>query len=333
MGNGTTSPVLRSDQVEDCATRAGECSDAQLLERFAAQRDERAFAALLERHGPMVMGVCRRVLQDYHAAEDAFQATFLVLARRAPAIAQPELLGNWLYGVAYRTAVRAKLNAARRSAYERQAAPMLTAEPTQEVAWREMQAGLDEERNRLPEKYRAPLVLCYLEGRTNEEAARKLGCPTGSMSGRLSRGRELLRKRLTRRGVLLSAGLLAALLSPARASAAVSAVLAESTVQAALIFAAGKVGVTAGIATRVTELANQMLHALWARRLKRAIVVGVVLALMTAAGSVLAYDSFAPSAPTVSSGSSTTVTPTIGSSQDPGKAPVTPAGGSCHQGQ
>src|SRR5207249_4451809 len=208
MGNGTISPILRPQRAGmGRAAKEEESRDAQLLKRFAADHDETAFAALVQRHGPMVLGVCRRVLQDAHAAEDAFQATFLVLVRRARSIARPELLGNWLYGVAYRTAVRAKQNAARRNAYERQAMPMLTAEPTQEVARREVMAVLDEEMNRLPEKYRAPLVLCYLEGCTNEEAARQLGHPTGSMSGLLSRGRELLRKRLTRRGVLVSAGL------------------------------------------------------------------------------------------------------------------------------
>src|SRR5438093_2604153 len=241
MGNGTISPILRPQRAGmGRAAKEEESRDAQLLKRFAAERDERAFAALVQRHGPMVLGVCRRVLQDAHAAEDAFQATFLVLVRRARSIARPELLGNWLYGVAYRTAVRAKQNAARRSAHERQAAPMLAAEPTEEVAWQELKVVLDEELSRLPEKYRSPLVLCYLEGRTNEEAARQLGCPAGSMSGRLAKGRELLRKRLTRRGLLLSAGLLATLLSPPRVSAAVSLALAGSTVQSAVLFAANK---------------------------------------------------------------------------------------------
>ena len=306
MENGTASLEMPPLPPGDCAPRAEKRSDAELLKRFVEQRDETAFAAIVRRHGPMVLGACRRVLHDWHAAEDAFQATFLVLARRARSIARPDLLGNWLYGVAYRTAVRAKANAARRNAYERQAMPMLTAEPTQEVAWREVMAVLDEEMNRLPEKYRAPLVLCYLEGCTNEEAARQLGHPTGSMSGLLSRGRELLRKRLTRRGVLVSAGLLALLLSPGQASAALPQALVESTVRSALIYSAAKAALPAGVTRRAAELANQMLHAMLASWLKRVALVVVTFASMTTAGSVLAYESLATTPPAVSSTTPTT---------------------------
>jgi RNA polymerase sigma-70 factor (ECF subfamily) len=174
-------------------------SDRELLERFARGQDEEAFEALVQRHGPLVLGVCRRVLRDWEDAQDAFQATFFVLARKAGSLAKPEALGNWLYGVAYRTAVKAKARAARRRECERQAG-RATPNPASEEARRDLCEVLGEELSRLPEKYRAPLVHCYLEGKTNQEAARELGCPLGSMSGRLARGRELLRERLAAPG-------------------------------------------------------------------------------------------------------------------------------------
>jgi RNA polymerase sigma-70 factor (ECF subfamily) len=174
-------------------------SDGQLLDWFVHQREEAAFAALVRRHGPMVLSVCRRVLRHSQDAEDAFQATFLVLAEKAPGLRQPELLANWLYGVAYRTALHARQRASRRSEREREAATLFFSEGDSESESRELRQVLDEELQGLPEKYRAPLVLCYLEGMTNEAAARRLGWPSGSMSYRLARGRELLRERLEAR--------------------------------------------------------------------------------------------------------------------------------------
>jgi RNA polymerase sigma factor (sigma-70 family) len=176
-----------------------EQTDGRLLKRFASQQDQAAFAALVRRHGPMVLAVCRRVLGNAHDADDAFQATFLVLVRKAGAIARPELLANWLYGVAYRVAVKARANAARRSKHEQRAPVKACVDPVAEATGREVHAVLDAELRHLPEQYRAPLVLCYLEGKTNAEAACMLGWPTGSISGRLARARELLRMRLVRR--------------------------------------------------------------------------------------------------------------------------------------
>jgi RNA polymerase sigma factor (sigma-70 family) len=178
-------------------------TDADLLTRFAADGDHEAFAAIVRRHGPMVFGVCRRVLRDPHDAEEAFQVTFLVLVRKGGRLAQPERLANWLYGVAFRVARKAKDVAARRDAHERAVAEVVRPAPVtvgQDRA--ELRAVLDEEMVALPEKYRAPLVLCYLEGLTNEDAARRLGWAPGSMSYRLARGRELLRRRLARRGLV-----------------------------------------------------------------------------------------------------------------------------------
>jgi RNA polymerase sigma factor (sigma-70 family) len=219
-------------------SRAGDLDDRRLLEQFVTARDPAAFAALVERHGPMVQGVCRRVLHDIHAAEDAFQATFLVLVHKARSLGRPELLGPWLYGVAYRTAVRARDAAARRRAHEREMIDMPGDDPTVEVAWRDLRAVLDEELDRLAQRYRVPLVLFYLEGKTTEEVARQLGCPKGTVQSRLARGRDRLRARLMRRGVTLSVWALALTLAEKAAPAAVPAALLEGTVQAAVHTAA-----------------------------------------------------------------------------------------------
>src|SRR5436305_9760317 len=170
-------PVLRF--IRSLAPRGGdaEAPDEDLLARFAAGRDQAAFAALVRRHGPMVLGVCARVLGDSPAAEDAFQAAFIVLARRAGALSRPGLLANWLYGVAYRTALKVRAAAARRRAAERQSRPPAGTDPLDELMRRDLRLVLDDELSRLPEKYRVPLVLCYLDGHTHAEVARRLGCP------------------------------------------------------------------------------------------------------------------------------------------------------------
>ena len=165
--------------------RAGpDLTDAELLRRFVTSRDEAAFELLVWRHAGLVLHVCRQVLQNEHAVEDAFQATFLVLVRKAGGLAHPERLGNWLHGVAQRTAAKLKVAAARRAAHEAAADPVRPPEP--DTDWADMRQALDEELVALPEKYRAPLVMCYLQGLTNEEAARRLGWPSGSMSYRLA---------------------------------------------------------------------------------------------------------------------------------------------------
>jgi len=162
MAGGHLNQFLQ--QYRQSSSRLGDDqTDEELLKRFATHRDDRAFEVLMQRSGPMVLGVCRRLLHDGHAAEDAFQATFMVLVRKAGSLSRPYLLGNWLYGVAYRVAVKARANAARRAAHERQAASMPKTESTPDAGDRELRAVLDEEINHLPEKYRAPLVLCDLE--------------------------------------------------------------------------------------------------------------------------------------------------------------------------
>src|SRR5262245_33865541 len=177
-------------------------SDADLLERFRARQEEAAFTLLVQRHGAMVLRVCRRVLRDAHDAEDAFQATFLVLARKAASVRKQASLGSWLHGVALRVARKARLRTAVREDRERQAVGARSrSRPADDLTHSELRAALDEEIHRLPEKYRAPVVLCCLEGKTHEQVARELRWPKSSVTARLARARELLRPLLARRGV------------------------------------------------------------------------------------------------------------------------------------
>jgi RNA polymerase sigma factor (sigma-70 family) len=213
-------------------------TDAQLLDGFLGQRDEAALAGLVQRHAPMVWGVCRRILRNDHDAEDAFQATFLVLVRRAAAITSRELLANWLYGVACQTARKARASAAQRRTREKQVPVMPEPETAPQHRRHDLQGLLDQELNRLPVKYRLPLVLCDIEGKSRREAAEELCWPEGTVAGRLARARQLLAKLLARHGLVLSAASLAAVLSQAAAACPPAALLA-STVQAASQFAAG----------------------------------------------------------------------------------------------
>jgi RNA polymerase sigma factor (sigma-70 family) len=217
-----------------------ELPDHQLLERFAVNQDQAAFTTLLKRHGPMVLGVCQSVLQNVHDAEDAFQAAFLVLARKAGSIHRREAVSSWLHRVAYHLAVDLQADAARRRVLEKRAVIMPSADPVLDMSLRELRAVLNDELQQFPEEYRAPLVLCCLEEKSLEEAARLLGWPRSTVKGRLQRGRERLRARLRRRGLEFSAGLFATALSTKAASAQLSTKLAASTLKAAVCLAAGK---------------------------------------------------------------------------------------------
>ena len=292
MVSGQLTPVLRLLRTLVQA-HGGDIPDAELLDRFATRRDADAFTALLSRHGPMVLGVCRRLLPDAHDAEDAFQATFLVLARRAHSLGKPELLGNWLYGVAHRTALKAKAEAARRRTRERRLAEGAAAEPAPDLAWADLRPVLDEEVSRLPARYRAPFVLCYLEGKTNEEAARLLGCPKGTVLSRLAWARERLRARLTRRGVTLSATLFAAALAPGETLAAVPRALMSSTTRAA----------TAGVVSaKVAALAEGVLRAMLLGKLKLAGLFLLAVGIVAAGTGLLARRSGAAERPSTESG-------------------------------
>jgi RNA polymerase sigma-70 factor (ECF subfamily) len=269
------------------AGRSGDHTDRSLLERFAASQDPAAFARLMDRHGPMVLAVCNRVLHDAHAAEDAFQATFLVLVRKAGSLGRPDRLGPWLYGVACRVAARARVEACKRRVRERPLTDVPAGDSADERVWHDLRPVLDEEVNRLPEKYRAAVVLCYLEGRTCEEAARALGCPRGTILSRLARARQRLRSRLVRRGVAPTAGALAALLSQKAASAAVPAALAEATARAAPLFASGKALAGGAISARAAALTKGELRAMFWTTWKS--IAAVVLTLGVAAGAALTY--------------------------------------------
>src|SRR5262245_52600952 len=208
-----------------------EPTDRSLLERFSALRDEDAFATLVRRHGPLVWGVCRRVLGHRQDAEDVFQATFFVLARKAATIRWRDSVGSWLHEVAFRLSKESRVKTARRRFHELSAAAL---QPTLQPPARdtEIYSLLDEELHRLPAKFRAPLLLCYLQGRTSDQAAEELGWALRSLQRRLAQGRELLRKRLARRGVTLSSVLLLAVLTQGSADAALPAAMMATTTQA-----------------------------------------------------------------------------------------------------
>jgi RNA polymerase sigma factor (sigma-70 family) len=269
-------------------------TDGQLLDCFLARHEETAFETLVQRHGPMVLGVCQRVLHNAHDAEDAFQATFLVLVRKAASIVPRERVGNWLYGVAHRTALKAKGEAARRRAREQQVKDLPHREPG-EALWWELRPLLDVELHRLPANYRAAVVLCDLEGKSRKEAARQLGWPEGTLSGRLARARGLLAKRLARRGLALSAGALAMALTE-RASAKVPATLAVFTVKAALLTAAGPAA--AGVVPApVAALTEGVLRAMMMTKFKAAAVVVLLLAGIGMGVGTLARHTWAADGP------------------------------------
>jgi RNA polymerase sigma factor (sigma-70 family) len=233
-------------------------SDEQLLDWFLNRDDgsaEVAFRAIVLRHGPMVLGVCRHILNQLQDAEDAFQATFLVLARKASSIRDRRVLARWLYEVAYRIAMRARTNGVRRRTHERQGGEMAATVSSDNHGWVELRPVLHEEVNRLPEKYRLPVILCYLEGRTNEEVADLLKWPVGTVKGRLSRARELLRSRLSRRGLALSAAFLVSALGNGTVIAdMVPPRLVDETVSSALAVAERIPTAEAAIPANVAEL-------------------------------------------------------------------------------
>jgi RNA polymerase sigma factor (sigma-70 family) len=277
MRTGGLRKVLEHLRLAD-----GGLSDAQLLARFRDSREEAAFAALVRRHGPMVLGVCRRILGHAQDAEDAFQATFFVLARKAATVVRGEALAGWLCRVAYRTAREAKGRVLKRRAHERQVEQMPHPEvgPTEAQDWRPV---LDRALDCLPKKYRVAVILCDLEGKSRREAARQLGLSEGTFSSQLTRGRRLLAKRLVRCGVSLSGGALAAALSEGTASAQVPVPLASSTVKAAVLIAAGQ---AAAVATPAALLMNEVLKAMLMTKLKVYVATAVVAALVGAGGLV-----------------------------------------------
>jgi RNA polymerase sigma factor (sigma-70 family) len=240
-------------------------TDSQLLAAFL-EREDSAFEELVRRYGRMVLGVCRRVLGNSHDAEDAFQAAFLVFLRKAASLRQRDLLGNWLYGVAYRTALEAKASRARRRVKEMDMRSMPRNQGA-DCAWRDLQPLLDHELNRLPDKYRVPILLCDLEGKGRKEAALQLGWPEGTLSGRLARARNLLAKRMSRYGPTLSGGALASALACNTASAAVPTPLSVSTIQAIAAVSGGQTAASAA-SVQVAALTQGVLTAMLLSKLK-----------------------------------------------------------------
>jgi RNA polymerase sigma factor (sigma-70 family) len=276
MANAQLNQVVREIHRLAGHDPGDDLTDGQLLQQFTGGLEEPAFEALVRRHGPMVLGLCRRVLRDAHRAEDAFQATFVVLFRRARFLHGRTSLANWLYTIAYHVALRARADAARRRRQERQVFDMPRTQASPDHLWHDLQPVLDEELNRLPDKYRGPIVLCYLQGKTNEEAARLLHCPVGTVKGRMARARAMLRTRLARRGISVSTGLLAALLAD-KPAAAVPHALVQATVQTTVLLATGK---ATGLASPAVALAEGLLKAMFATRLKVATAVLAAVAVL-----------------------------------------------------
>jgi RNA polymerase sigma factor (sigma-70 family) len=265
-------------------------SDGELLERFRARRDEAAFAALLRRHGPAVLRVCRRILHHPQDAEDAFQATFLLLVHRAASIRKRQAVGSWLHGVARRVAVRARGDRARRRQVDERVPSRPGDDVPREAAGREVRAVLEEEVRRLPERCRLPFVLCYLEGKTNAEAARQLGCPKGTVLSRLARARELLRARLFRRGLSLpAAGLAGLTVGEGVSPAAVPAPLVTATAQAALALACGERAGAGVIPRRVAVLTERTVRAMGTTKLKLAALLVLAVGLVGGGAGAVAF--------------------------------------------
>jgi RNA polymerase sigma factor (sigma-70 family) len=283
MASGLSGAVVgQVDRLFGQGTVTG-LDEGQLLERFVTRRDEAAFEALVSRHGPMVQGLCRRILRDRHDAEDAFQATFLLLARKAGAIRSRDLVGPWLYRVAHRVAVKASQEATRRKARERPDpdAAEHAPDPSGPPAEPDLAPAIHAELAQLPETYRAPVVLCDLQGLSHEEAAARLRWPVGTVKGRLSRARDRLRDRLARRGIAAPAALVAAVLA-GEAKAAVPVPLLDSTVKAAVAAAAGRLAV--GLASSPAALlAGGVARAMMLKKVQSAATAALLAAGVLAA--------------------------------------------------
>ena len=282
MATKTGRSVLR--HLRRAATLGDERDDAELLRRFTATRDEEAFEALVRRHGPMVLGVCRRVVGHHADADDAFQAAFLVLARKAGTLVQRNLLGNWLYGVALRTALEARSRMLRRRSLEQPFDDFPQPETAEDAERSELLALLDRELNRLADKYRVPVVLCELEGRSRREVAELLGIPEGTLSSRLAAARKLLARRLARRGLAVSAAAVGLALSYGEASAAVPMSLLSSTVATA---ADEMLAASANVAA----LSQGVLKTMFLTKLKMLSIAAAVFALSAGGVTVATFGS------------------------------------------
>src|SRR5437870_2747926 len=279
MATNRTAQVIEHLRKAALLQQAGGLTDGQLLGCFIDHRDEAAFAAILKRHGPMVWGVCRRLL-PHHDAEDAFQATFLVLVRKAASVLPREMVANWLYGVAHRVALHSRRTTARRRSRERQVTPMPEPGVAEQEPWHDLLPLIDQELSRLPDKYRVAIVLCDLEGKTRKQAARQLGCPEGTLAARLARGRVMLAKRLARHGLAVSGGGLGTLLAQPVASACVPTPVLSSTIKAVNLVAAGQTAVAGVISAKALALTEGMVKIMLLSKLKVATVVLMAASLL-----------------------------------------------------
>jgi RNA polymerase sigma factor (sigma-70 family) len=273
----------------------GGLPDGQLLDRWVSERDEAAFEILVERHAALVWGVCRRILGSHHDAEDAFQASFLVLARKADSIVPREKLPNWLFGVAYHIAFKQRAGASSRQRREKQVVVLPEPQVSTRARSDECLGSLDRELRHLPERYRTAILLCELDGLSHQAAADRLGCPIGTLSARLSRARALLARRLKRRGLTVSAGGLSTLLAPTDASASPPSSIVSSLSQASVHFARGETAAPGLIASGVLRLAERELKAMQFAKLKAVSAILVSLSVLGPAAALFA----APRGPTI----------------------------------
>jgi RNA polymerase sigma-70 factor (ECF subfamily) len=272
MGGAQSSPIQRCIRQIAVARGQSDASDGQLLERYLAAADEAAFEALVSRHGPLVRGVCTRILGHGPDADDAFQATFLVFVRKARSLRSPDALGPWLYGVAYRTALKARATALQRQKRQRPLPDLPGPSSPDCIVSGDLVSILDGLIHRLPHRYRRPFVLCYLEGKTNKEAAEILGCPQGTIFSRLAWARGQLQKQLRRHGLAPASAAVAAWLVPSTAPAALPNTVVVSTAQAATAFAAGRAAVSGCCSPHAAALAEGVLRTMFLTKLKIALV-------------------------------------------------------------
>jgi RNA polymerase sigma factor (sigma-70 family) len=294
-----TSPVIKVVEHLRKTMRLREedhLTDGQLLTRFVDNRDDAAFAALVRRHGPMVWGVCQRIA-GRDSAEDAFQATFLILVRKAGAVKAREAVGNWLYGVASHAALKARTASARVRAKEKQVTSMPDPAKDQRDDREELQKLLDHELGALPDKYRMPVVLCDLEGRTRKEVAVQLKIPEGTLSSRLTTAHQMLAKRLARHGLAVSGASLVGLLAQNAASASVPAAVVSSTIKTATLVAASKAAVAGVVSTKVAALTEGVMKAMLLTKLKAVMIAMLVLGMIALGGGLLTYHHSAAAQP------------------------------------
>jgi RNA polymerase sigma factor (sigma-70 family) len=307
MAGGQVSDLIQHLRRAVALDRAG-MTDGQLLDCFVRHRDEAALAAIVRRHGPMVWGVCRRILRRHHDAEDAFQATFLVLVRRAASIQPSNQVGNWLYGVAHKSAQHARRTMAKRQLREMHTEEIPEPSSGSPDAEHDLHALVDLELSRLPDRYRTAIVLCDLEGGTRRDVARELGVPEGTLSGWLTRGRSMLARRLARHRLALSAGTVAGMLSPTEAGAGLPASTLSATSKAATLFAAGQTAASGTISARAALLMEGVLRTMLLNKLRSIMIVLVVAAILTAGAAALyavTEDAHQPATPPPPAGQAT----------------------------